>query len=136
MKRVFFLIAFLFSVVCYAGPPPGDTEKFAPETEMVSTLGFYIDVPANIQGIEAQEVAVFNIGYIEDISGTEKNYEFTALILFAELPANSTSSHLFAQNKPPSDNSTEGFMHQKALQNKQHTNYGYPLTANKVSRAA
>lgn len=134
MKRVFFLIAFLFSVICYAGPPPGDTEKLAPETEMGFVFDVSINVPAIVQGIEAQEVAYCYIGNPEVFTGTA-NYcnENTATLMFANLPVINNDTRLTALNKPPSFSRNAEVKMLVAL-NKQHSNFGYPLTADRWHR--
>jgi len=58
MKKVFFLIAFLFTVVCYAAPPPDMSSSFL--TEDVGVIRSQGDFA--IQTIEVQEVAFAYIG--------------------------------------------------------------------------
>lgn len=58
MKKVFFLIAFLFTVVCFAAPPPDKPTSFL--TEDVGVIRSHGDIA--VQTIEVQEVAFAYIG--------------------------------------------------------------------------
>lgn len=58
MKKVFFLLAFLFSVVCYAAPPPDNPAGFL--TEDVGVFRSQGDIIVQI--LEGQEVTFAYIG--------------------------------------------------------------------------
>lgn len=99
MKNVFFLIAFLFSVVCFASPPPDHSAGFL--TEDVGVFRTQADIA--VQASEMQEVAY---AYLEKGFSIP---ESETLLSPIEL--------LFVNQ----------FINWKS--NKQHCNYGYPFTA-------
>jgi hypothetical protein len=137
MKKVFFLIAFLFSVVCYAGPPPDILPTSTDEVVFVSDLH---QVLAEFSVLESnvQEVTFVGPGsFLFPTGYTELTDEPVYSIRFAEIPVIWVDIQLIALNKPPSfafQNNEVNIPY--ALRDKQHTNYGYPHTANKVSRVA
>lgn len=136
MKKVFFLIAFLFSVVCYAGPSPGILPPATDEVVYVTELN-QVQVEISVQELNVQEVAYVYLGSPQFPTGyTELFVEPLEIIRFAEIPVIWMARQLIALNKPPSFVlSVDGVELLNALKDKQNTNYGYPLTANKVSRA-
>ncbi len=81
MKNVFFLIAFLFSVVCFAAPPPDMSSSFL--TEDVGVIRSLGDIA--VQTLEVQEVTYAYIGdcfysksgYINKLHGWEANKQNT-----------------------------------------------------------
>lgn len=131
MKKLLILISFLFVTVCYAAPPPNGGGNLAYETEMVSVQDEPVTVDVAVytmQRIEAQEVAYCYIGNPEVFTGTA-NYcnENTATLMFANLPVINNDTRLTALNKPPSFSRNAKVKMLVAL-NKQHSNFGYPLT--------
>ncbi len=135
MKRFLILLSLLFVTVCYAAPPAGadlqsvlqfETEMVSVQDETVTNVAVY-----TMQRIEAQEVAYSYIGNPAVVTGTA-NYlnECTATLMFADLPVMYNDSRLTALNKPPSFSRNVEVKMLVAL-NKQHTNYGYPLTADR-----
>jgi hypothetical protein len=137
MKKLLILISFLFVTVCYAAPPPDDGNLLVYETEMISAYDVTetVDVAVyTMQRIEAQEVAYSYIGNPELFTGTANNYnEFTATLLFAELPE-LNNQKLSALNRPPSFALSDVGVKMLVAIDKQHTNYGYPLTADRYRR--
>lgn len=137
MKKVFVLIAFLFSVVCYAGPPPGILPPSTDEVVYVVDLN-QVQVEYSVQELNVLEVTFVGPGsFLFPTGYTELTDEPVYSIRFAEIPVIWVDVQLIALNKPPSfDIQNNEVNMPDALRNKQHTNYGYPLTANKVSRVA
>lgn len=130
MKKLLILISFLFVTVCYAAPPPNGGGNLAYETEMVSVQDEPVTVDVAVytmQRIEAQEVAYSYIGNADLFTGTANEYEAT--LKFAELPVINNDYRLSASNKPPSFDITKDGVKMLVALNKQHSNFGYPLTA-------
>ena len=101
MKKVFFLIAFLFTVVCYAAPPPDKLTSFLTED-----VGFFRSQgDFEVQTIEVQEVAFAYIGNRSHLSLAGSN-------------SNPVANYGFINRM------------QDWKVNKQNTNYGYPFGAN------
>ncbi|MFW5831264.1 MAG: hypothetical protein ACOCVA_03375 [Prolixibacteraceae bacterium] len=134
MKKFLILLSLFFVTVCYAAPPPdagaGADLQSVPQYDTQDVLNVVIDVPET--GIEAQEVAFAYIGDIEIAAGTELNAEPVTDIGVADIPAILITPEVEEMNKPPSYNSICGAInnHWKIRTNRQHSNYGYPFTAN------
>jgi len=134
MKKLLVLISFLFVTVCYAAPPP-DFDHFVDNTKMVSQQDVTVttDVAVyTLQRIEAQEVAYSYIGNPEVFTGTANYFEYEATLTFADLPEIYNDSRLTALNKPPSVDINVGV--KMLVANKQHSNFGYPFTADRCRR--
>lgn len=126
MKKVFFLIALLFTVVCYASPPPLLTTDI-----VTANVEFVVqnDVNVPVYTVEALEVAFVYLGHFElmtcyaefglkqvnDLSVPEATVTDVSYLQLSEL------------NKPPALTDMQAF-NQKFQLNKQNSNYGYPLT--------
>ena len=99
MKKMFLLIALLFSVVCYAAPPPDKESVY-----VAADVGYVIQ---DIQIVNVAEIDLFaielpaqEVAFI-DIGNTNENYGIYSIKNY------------------------------NYLENKQNTNYGYPLTGDK-----
>ena len=120
MKKILLLLLFSFSVIAYAAPPPLVTDVIASEIQYV--------VEDEVQTIKAaaQEVAFCYLGDYELATYQVLTIEQEAKLEFPELVMN---NNYYAQvdelNRPPS---TTDLMVLEI--DKQHSNYGYPLTAN------
>lgn len=132
MKKFMILLSLFFVTVCYAAPPPDVGNILAYETEMFSVQDESATVNVDVyhmQRIEAQEVAYSYIGNPELFTGTANDYnEYEATLMFAELPVTYNNSRLTALNKPPSFVLSDVGV-KMLVANKQHSNFGYPLTA-------
>jgi hypothetical protein len=108
MKKMLFLTALLFSVVCYAAPPP---EKVS--CPIADDVGYVVQ---DIQSVEV--IAEF------DFAAIKVNVPEIGLIVqeVAFVDIGNTSKNLFLSNKINNYN---------YLQNKQYDNYGYPLTGDR-----
>lgn len=137
MKKVLFLIALLFTVVCYAAPPPDvglitDTEHGISMLQVVAS-----DVPVFCeQKIEAQEVAMVYRGDMEIFTGTDIKIK-NALATKTEqigLPVkySNNSFEISGLNGPPLCKTNAGLInHGSGFESdKQNSNYGYPKSAN------
>ena len=109
---------FAFSVVCFASPPPApdinaEQIQFAPPGEFQT-----------VQTIEVQEVAFVYLDNFEMASFQCYIFEPVAKLEFPELVMDD-NYFAFAEKlkKPPSNTNLNRVI------NKQHSNYGYPLTA-------
>lgn len=135
MKKLLFFISFLFMTVCYAAPPPDVGGSFVHEELSIvadqDVLNVIVDVPD--QGIEAQEVAFNYIGndcYLFSVN--EIIAETVMEIKFAELRAIASTLEMSELYKPPSNNTICGVLINRSdfLTDMQHSNFGYPFTAN------
>jgi hypothetical protein len=122
--------------VCYAAPPPdaGADLQSVPQYELAATqdvLNVVVDVPET--GIEAQEVAFAYIGYTLSPAGYETTIEPAAGTGPAEKPVFISTLGIEELNSPPllliAGNSALN-KQTDFLINRQHSNYGYPFTAN------
>ena len=101
MKKVFFLIAFLFTVVCYAAPPPDTSANFL--TEDVGVIRSQGDFA--VQTLEVLEVAnVCKIGmemvsYQVLLMDQEGKLEFPKLVMI-----NICYNYMEEINRPPEIN--------------------------------
>ena len=120
MKKFLFMLLMSISVVTFAVPPPLATDRVADEVQFVIQ-----DEVLNIQ-CAAQEVAFCYLGDYELATYQVLTIEQEAKLEFPELVMN---DNYYAQvdelNRPPS---TTDFT--ERLTDKQHSNFGYPLTAN------
>lgn len=109
MKRVLFVLAFLFAVVCYAAPPP-DVGFMPVADDEISVLQVAASEVAPVFIMfEAQEVAVVYLGDRKAKTGSVIAYEGNKN--FKVIKENNNIKNSF-------------------LKNRQHSNYGYPFTAN------
>ena len=122
MKKVLFLIAFLFTVVCFAAPPPDMSASFL--TEDVGVIRSPGDFAAQI--LEVQEVAqvykvdIEMVSYQVLLMEQEGKLEFSKLVMI-----NSCYNYLEEINRPPDNNIITG-----SFLDKQHYNCGCLLTIN------
>ena len=114
MKEVFFLIAFLFTVVCYAAPPPDEPASFLTEDVGI----FRSQGVTAFQALEVQEVT---FAYIGDCIIYEMSQAITDNSLM--LPnANIVQGVIMYGNF---------FCHNYGyLPDLQNSNYSYPIGAN------
>lgn len=124
MKKMFVLIAFLFSVVCFASPPPFENnvvhvyqvQTFDSSVNSVFELNFVFD--ATIEPVREVTFTVI---------GNDLLFQDALLSSKEKLPDVMVQKY-FGENsfyKPPSINTAKcGFEI-----NYQNSNYGYPLTA-------
>jgi uncharacterized secreted protein with C-terminal beta-propeller domain len=119
MKKFLIFMMLAFSVVMYASPPP--VPEVITEQVQFSPPGEF----QTIQAVEVQEVAYVYLGDFEMASYQEFIIEPVAKLEFPVMVMND-NYFAFAQelNKPPSILNLNGAI------NKQHSNYGYPFTAN------
>jgi hypothetical protein len=120
MKKFLIFMMLAFSVVMYASPPP--VPEVITEQVQFSPPGEF----QTVQVLEVQEVAFVYLGNFELASYQEYAIEPVAKL---EFPVMVMNDYLFAfdfnLNKPPSNQILN-----RQLINKQHCNYGYPLTGN------
>jgi len=122
MKKIFFLIAFLFTVVCYSAPPPDEPASFL--TEDVGIFRSQGDI--SVYSFEVQEVANVCKGDIEVASyqvllmEQDGKLEFPKLVMI-----DSCNNYKEEINWPPDNNSMTG-----TFLDKEYSNYSCPLTAN------
>ena len=132
MKKLLFLVSFLFAVVCYAAPPPDVGYMTTDEVAYTADINQVVEI--SVPGIDVQEVTFAYIGNPELFAGTEEIIaEPAADIQFAELPVIYADLNISERNKPPSNNRMNSAFNTSEKvtfnMNKQNTNYGYPLTA-------
>lgn len=121
MKKFFFIVSLLFSVVCFAAPPPyllpdniPDKVEFVVQDNVNPTI-FTIDV---------QEVTFNYLGDYELISYQEIITEPVAILEFPELVIKGEIyMYIDELTRPPANNRLTG-----ALKDMQNSNYGYPFT--------
>lgn len=120
MKKFLFMLLMSISVVTFAVPPPLATDRVADEVQFVIQ-----DEVQNIQPA-AQEVAFCYLGDYEFAMHQLLTIDQEAKLDFPELVIN---DELYAQvdelNRPPANTDFT-----ELLTDKQHSNFGYPLTAN------
>ena len=127
MKKILILIAFVFTVACYASPPPVPVPQFQTNELQCDLLNQVHNVQScTIENIHLQYVAVADIGnyemFAEDNPVAE---EVTAVKLPAVVLIDTSYKGKYNMKKPPSDdriNATNQI-------NKQNSNYGYPFGA-------
>jgi hypothetical protein len=115
---------FAFSVVCFAAPPPDLTfDRVTNNVEFVTQC----NVNQPVYAFKVQEVAFVDIGNFELRPCQAYIFEPFARL---EFPAMVMDDNYFASGdqlkKPPSN------LNFLAAVNKQHSNYGYPFSANTV----
>ncbi len=122
MKKVLFLFAFLFTVVCFAAPPPDMPSGFL--TEDLGIFRSQGDIA--VQTFEVQEVAhvykvdIEMVSYQVLLMEQEGKLEFSKLVMI-----NSCYNYLEEINRPPDNNILTG-----SFLDKQHYNCGCLLTFN------
>lgn len=120
MKKFLFMLLMSISVVTFAVPPPLVTDRVADEVQFV--------VQDEVQTIQAaaQEVAYVYTGNTLLYNCQVTMIEPVAKLEFPELVMN---DNYYAQvdelNQPPANTDFTA-----RLTDKQHSNFGYPLTAN------
>ncbi len=131
MKKFIVLLAFLFAVVCYAAPPPELPSMGLEQTAIVPHIDV-VSVHFNVQTLEAQEVVYNYIGNQQENSCTLLTTKPGIEIKLPEPAA--TNSHdinlICSINSPPLLRSNGvSTNYRSRLKDRQHTNYGYPLSA-------
>lgn len=118
-----FLISFLFSVVCFAAPPPDEVPVYVPDQVQLTVQDV---AQVAVYTVEAREVAYNYLGDFELSAYQDYIIEQVAKLEFPELIMDDDSYSMIDElNKPPANSDFTG-----RLINKQHTNYGYPFTGN------
>ena len=107
MKKIFVLIAFLFSVVCYASPPP----DLVPDP-VTDQCGYVVQVQ------DAKNVAVFTVEVQEVAFNYLGNFEMGRYQEFI--------TDGLINNRNYFSNTQYNY-----CVNKQNSNYGYPFTGDK-----
>ena len=118
MRKVFFFIALLFSVVCYAAPPPDQPTSFLIENQeaVFRSQDFIADY-----SFEVQEVAFIYRGNFEIAS--YQQYNFAKMVMV-------DNYFIIAKriNSPPLN------LNLKRISiNTQHSNFGYLFGENYIS---
>jgi hypothetical protein len=129
MKKILFLIAFIFAVVCYAAPPPDVSQvNLAPDVG----CQFIADVNVTVTPaeFEAQEVAFV---YMGDYRVTEAP-QFAEITIGAEVPPMPVltinySTYNLQEDLPPLIR-TWHVVTYNYTRDLQCSNYGYPISMN------
>lgn len=133
MKNFLILMTFIFSVACYASPPPVPVPQCQTDELQCIPLDQVQTVQAyTIENIHLQYVAVADIGSSEMFAvNNQVAEEVTPVKLPAVILIDTSYRGKYKLNKPPSDTMDEGLNRYSTvfMMNKQHTNFGYPLTA-------
>lgn len=154
MKKIFILIAFLFSVVCYAAPPPDEIRAPEPYQVIIAQVDHNVSQPIafttyeinNLIPVEAETSTVnsrSDVGaelvFVREVAKRPKDSLPVPVISSATKKDNAeltvwpnNYNRLVALESPPSFYCNDWANNSKSefLRNKQHTNYGYPFTAN------
>jgi len=136
MKKILFFISFLFSVVCFAAPPP----DLVPDP--VTAQCAYVvqdNVDFTVYTVEAREV---EFTYLANFELRTCYSEFAEQTNEVVVPvATVTDANYFRLsdlNKPPSLQFTDGLINNRQFcsinrynycENRQNSNYGYPFGA-------
>lgn len=125
MKKVFFLIALLFTVVCYAAPPPdivfpdivtGQSAFVVQDNQIIAEYTFV-----------SIGVAFVDIGNLEyEICYSEYAEQVNDVVLPIAKVTDVSCFRLNELNKPPAVNRNRQVFNFNP--DKQNSNYGYPLT--------
>ena len=118
MRKVFFFIALLFSVVCYAAPPPDQPTSFLIENQkaVFRSQDFIADY-----SFEVQEVAFVYQGNFEIASYQQYNFAKMLMVYNYFIIANRINSPTLNLNL-------------KIIPiNRQHSNFGYLFGENYIS---
>lgn len=118
MRKVFFFIALLFSVVCYAAPPPDQPISFLIENQkaVFRSQDFVVDY-----SFEVQEAAFVYQGNFEIASYQQYNFAKMLMVYNYFIIANRI-------NSPPLN------LNLKIISiNRQHSNFGYLFGENYIS---
>jgi hypothetical protein len=118
MRKVFFFIALLFSVVCYAAPPPNQPTSFLIENQkaVFRSQDYIAD-----NSFEVQEVAFVYQGNFEIASYQQYNFAKMLMVYNYFIIANRI-------NSPPLN------LNLKIIPiNRQHSNFGYLFGENYIS---
>lgn len=129
MKKILFMISLLFATVCYAAPPPD------PVPIVADDIGFVVDqlqeVDVTVYTFEALEVAEVDIGNAVAVSaGYDVFIEFESILALSERSITFIHVNLSELWKPPLLCINEAGNNNQTFQDRQHSNYGYPFTAN------
>jgi hypothetical protein len=129
MKKVFFLIAFTFAVVCYAAPPP----DLIPDP-VTDQCGFVVQNNQNVTvyTLNVQEVTY---NYLGDFEFATCISEYSEQVYDVVLPQATiidvSYNRLNELNKPPAFYCNSGVINSNRtfMMNKQNSNFGYPFGA-------
>ena len=128
MKKILIFLAFVFTVACYASPPPVPVPQF--QTDELQCIlqdnvqPIQVNTVENIQSV--QYVANVNIGSYEMFAVNNPVAEEVAAVKLPAVVLIDTSyKGKYNLKKPPSDTR----MNATNQINKQNSNYGYPFGA-------
>ena len=133
MKNILILIAFLFSVVCYAAPPP------TVAVHDFHKVQYVVQDNVTVNTFDAQEVAFYRIGYVlndsqnhclikplnkfktSDMIFVENRFEILPMVFDTGGVISSEYALFLSQSKPYAN---------LRLLDRQNSNYAYPFGAN------
>lgn len=134
MKKILIFLSFVFAVALYASPPPVPVPQF--QTDQLQCFMQDNVQPVQVYSIEnvqtAEYAAVVNAGSFElSVFVDGVGEEVSPVKLPAVVSIDKSYLGMISLNKPPSDSMYEVVYNCTAAfkMNKQHTNFGYPLTA-------
>jgi len=129
MKKAFLIIALLFTVVCFASPPPQLTTDI-----VTNNVEFVVQNTVDqVYTFEAQEVSFVDRGdYVFRLCTPEFAEEVTNVIVPVPYEADVSYLRLNELNKPPIF-SGNNLVENSFKVNLQNSNYGYPFTGDKQS---
>ncbi|MCY1720138.1 hypothetical protein OU798_07280 [Prolixibacteraceae bacterium Z1-6] len=148
MRKLLFLIALLFTVVCFADPPT-ETKVFKPDKTFVAQASYVVSCPQQTAIVEqdaflctseAEQYTIENIyvtgdnPMVREVTTCRKyslpKAESGTATENAGIAINPTCTENSAFKSPPLLCSANVATNNKGfVRNLQHTNYGYPLTA-------
>jgi hypothetical protein len=132
MKRILVFLAFVFTVACYASPPPVHVPQF-----QTDELQFVIqDQFSTVYAVEFAAVEYTAVADIGNCELFEMNYLVAEEVIRIKIPAavaiDKSYKGKYNLKKPPSDNkmnAANSINRQDSKINKQNSNYGYPFGA-------
>ena len=119
MKKLLFLVSLIFTVMCYAAPPPEPVPVATDEVAYTADINQVVEI--SVPGIDVQEVTYCYIGNFEISSGTEKTEEPVSNVMFAEIPVVTKVPDIIASRKPPSLFSVKGANKYRNFQSRNFT---------------
>lgn len=132
MKKLFFIVSLLFTVICFASPPPDLLPVPDPVTNQCAFVVQDI-VNAPVYTFEAQEIAfVYRGDYVFRLCTPQFAEEVTNVIVPVPCVADVSYLALLELNKPPSF-SGNNLVEYSFKVNLQNSNYGYPFGADYIS---